>query len=363
MRLTHITLEHFRNYARLDFTLPNEPWVILEGENGQGKTNFLEAVYMLALTKSFRTSDRHVLAQFDESYFRICGEIAEQAAEPTTKTTLELAHIFEPRQHRGLKKNKVLVSGHNFIGQLKVVLFRPEDIEIITGEPSTRRHYLNTILIQTESTYLAALNDYTKTLHQRNALLHAIREHRPHARSVDLEPWDTKLAEAAETIIKLRLTLIDFLQNQLHQHEIQLQNVTLRYEATAAATTATAIHLALESVRTRDIAAGCTTIGPHRDDFIFEATTHRVAETASRGELRGLIIALKRAEIAWIQEKTGEMPIILLDDAFSELDVKARAKLIALLPESAQVIMTTTDSSTMPSRFTKLKVIGGTINP
>lgn len=382
MRLTHITLEHFRNYTRLNFALPSEPWIVLEGENGQGKTNFLEAVYMLALTKSFRTNDRRILVQFDEPYVRICGEITEQAEKNSpAKTTLELAHVCEPRQHRGLKKNKVSVTGHNFIGQLKVVLFRPEDIELITGEPSVRRRYLNNILIQTEPVYLAALHDYTKILHQRNALLHSIREHRPNARSADLEPWDIKLAEAAEIILKRRYALIDFLQNQLHQHEIQLQNITLRYEATAQT-----LYSALESARSRDIAAGCTTIGPHRDDFTFESaaqkpvgqkptpqkitaqSAHRVAETASRGELRGLIIALKRAEIAWIQEKTDETPIILLDDVFSELDANARTKLIALLPESAQVIMTTTDSAILPndkttqSRIAKLKIREGTIH-
>lgn len=334
MKLSHLHLEHFRNYTRLDFEFPDEPIVVLSGENAQGKTSFLEALYMLALTKSFRMNDRDFLRQFDEDYYRIQ---VKGSTEDEGKFSLELCETYEPKVQRVLKKNGVKTSAPKFIGHLKVVLFRPEDLQMLTGEPALRRKYLNNILIQTMPGYLKQLQLYQKILTQRNALLLQVKLKSAPVYALDL--WDEQLVEAGIALLSSRLEVIEYLQSQL---QVPFH---VEYVSTAGTDFATA----LQQARSRDTRSGHTSVGPHRDDVKLKIRNQPVELTASRGELRSALMALKQAEISWIMKKTGDTPIILLDDVFSELDTTRKNDIFDILPDQGQIIMTVAEGNPLPS--------------
>ncbi|MFA7277361.1 MAG: DNA replication and repair protein RecF [Candidatus Gracilibacteria bacterium] len=376
MKLSSLHLEHFRNYERLDFVFPDEPILVLNGDNAQGKTNFLEALYLMALTKSFRMSDRDFLRQFEKDYYRIH---LKGTASDEENLSLELCEITEPAHQRVLKKNGVKISAPKFIGNVKVVLFRPEDLQMLTGEPALRRRYLNNILIQTVPGYIKALQLYQKLLTQRNALLLQVKLGASPAYALDL--WDEQLAEAGAALLTSRLELVEFLQKQLREggsaYEVDYEssvfpnsifcpgrdlasNLTPFPEDFSQKSLYDLLLSNLNQSRPRDTRSGHTSVGPHRDDLkvriINQATKtlQPVELTASRGELRSALMALKQAEIAWIHQKTGETPLILLDDIFSELDSGRKNDLFDLIPEAknTQVIITIPEGNPLPSILT-----------
>lgn len=382
MKLSSLHLEHFRNYERLDFVFPDEPILVLNGDNAQGKTNFLEALYLMALTKSFRMSDRDFLRQFEKDYYRIH---LKGTASDEEDISLEICEITEPAHQRVLKKNGVKISAPKFIGNVKVVLFRPEDLQMLTGEPALRRRYLNNILIQTVPGYVKALQLYQKLLTQRNALLLQVKLGASPAYALDL--WDEQLAEAGSALLTSRLELVEFLQKQLREggsvYEISYHGLIDSkgrsfFNADSSPGRNSASNLtpftkdsyqkflydsllsSLNQSRPRDTRSGFTSVGPHRDDLKVQITNRAtktlqpVGLTASRGELRSALMALKQAEIAWIHQKTGEMPLILLDDIFSELDSGRKNDLFDLIPEAknTQVIITIPEGNPLPSILT-----------
>lgn len=360
MKLSHLHLEHFRNYTQLDFEFPEERIIVLSGNNAQGKTSFLEAIYLLALTKSFRASDRDFLKQFEKDYYRIQ---AEGFTSDNDKIKLELCEVHEPstassmsRVQRVLKKNSVKTSAPKFIGHLKVVLFRPEDLYMLTGEPSLRRKYLNTILIQTVPGYMKQLQIYQKILSQRNALLLQVKLGSSPVYALDL--WDEQLAEAGAALVGSRQAYVKFVQDQLQKSDAPYE---IEYQSAASFSVALvdALASALTQARARDTRSGHTSVGPHRDDLKLKilnqhgadesSAAHPLELTASRGELRSALMALKQAEIAWIQHKTGDTPIILLDDIFSELDTTRKNDIFDILPQDAQIVMTIAEGNPLPT--------------
>ncbi len=391
MKLSHLHLEHFRNYTKLDFAFPDEPIVVLSGENAQGKTSFLEALYLLAITKSFRTGDHEFLKQFDKDYFRI----EAKGMGDDEPLHLEMCEIHTPHQ-RVLKKNGTKISAPKFLGHLKVVLFRPEDLLILTGEPALRRKYLNTILIQTVPGYMKQLQTYQKLLTQRNALLLQIKLGSAQVSSLDI--WDPPLAEAGSALMTSRMELVDFLRNQLcgqagaERYEVDywsflnsgigstkskgsdrkyvndsqlrcpqgtslpqgklLLELLTRPQGTSLLTRARAQEIFLQALiaaRPRDTRSTHTSVGPHRDDLKLKIRGYPLELTASRGELRSALMSLKQAEIAWFSHKTGTHPIILLDDIFSELDSQRKNDIFDLLPPKTQIIMTVADGNPLPT--------------
>lgn len=412
MKLSTLHLEHFRNYTRLDFDFPADPIVVLSGENAQGKTSFLEAIYLLALTKSFRTGDHEFLKQFEKDYFRI-------EAKTGDSIHLEMCEIHSPHHQRVLKKNGTKISTPKFLGHIKAVLFRPEDLHILTGEPALRRKYLNTMLIQTVPGYIKQLQTYQKLLTQRNALLLQIKLGTTKASSLDI--WDPPLAEAGAALTTSRLELVEFLQNQLCEqtggvlHTVEYSSPIgkidkinekdsglwtsrseklnskygnddqLRARAQQLSTDendtterdfqsfpkSAEITQSLLQARPHDIRSTHTSVGPHRDDLKLKIRGKSL-ETASRGELRSALMALKQAEIAWFIHKTGSNPIILLDDVFSELDTERKNSIfepmIDHLAATTQIIMTVADGNPLPtspklrSALTVRKVHAGQIS-
>lgn len=343
MKLRKLQLENFRNYNRYEFEFPEDKNItILVGPNGKGKTNFLEAVYVLSLGKSFRTILQDDLIEWEFDYMR-CKCETEVDGE---KINLEVFYSNYPRKQKGFKKNGVSMRNSEYIGNLITVLFHPEDLNMLYLSPSYRRRYLNILLSQADKKYLEALSKYKKTLKQRNALLHAIREARFTNQPMgnlekDLDAWDTELMEFGSTIIKKRVEFTQFLNKNIEKIyqsisdgkekvEIKYKTMTGEYEAE------------LIIRRDRDIREAKTTLGPHRDDLKFFIDDKEILSSASRGEFRTLLLAIKLVEINFIKEKTGRNPILLLDDVFSELDRKRGEHLLNSIKD-CQTIITTTD--------------------
>ncbi|MFH1533662.1 MAG: DNA replication/repair protein RecF [Nitrospirota bacterium] len=343
MKLRKLQLENFRNYNRYEYEFPEDKNItILVGPNGKGKTNFLEAIYVLSLGKSFRTILQDDLIEWEFDYMRCKCETEIDGEE----TSLEVFYSNYPRKQKGFKKNDVSMRNSEYIGNLITVLFHPEDLNMLYLSPSYRRRYLNILLSQVDKKYLEALTKYKKTLKQRNALLHAIREAKFTNKPMenlekDLDAWDTELMEFGSIIIKKRKEFTQFLNKKLEKiyqsisggkEKVEIQYSTIKGEYEAELTIR----------RDRDIREAKTTLGPHRDDLKFFIDGKEILSSASRGEFRTLLLAIKLAEIQYIKEKTGRNPILLLDDVFSELDRKRGEHLLKSIKD-CQTIITTTD--------------------
>lgn len=346
MKLRKLQIENFRNYGQYSHEFdPDKNLTILVGPNGIGKTNFLEAIYVLSLGRSFRSLHRDDLIEWEKDYSR-CSATVESANDDTT---LEVFCSCRPTQIRNFKKNGVNLKNSEYLGNLLTVLFHPEDLNMLYLSPSLRRKYLDIILCQTDRKYLNALTQYRHVLKQRNALLHEIRKAQFDGGNTerlkkDLDAWDTEIVEFGSYVVGARLVLVEFLSSRLTDI---YRSISGRNEKIAIAYLSRATKNYAENLldrRQRDIIQAETGIGPHRDDLSFEIDGKEISTSASRGEFRTLLLAIKLAEIRYIEEKTGEKPVLLLDDVFSELDHKRQRHLLKSIRD-CQTIITTTDTT------------------
>jgi DNA replication and repair protein RecF len=342
MKLQKLQLENFRSYTKYEHTF-NHDTTILVGENGLGKTNFLEAIYLLSLGRSFRTSTPEDLINWGQPHLRCLAEVEVD----DDKLELQVFYSKTPKR-KNFKINDVNKRNSDYIGNFLTVLFHPEDLNMLYLNPSYRRQYLNILLSQTDRAYLLALSSYKKVMKQRNALLHKIRDQKFTGADItnllhDLDTWDAQLIQFGTDIIQKRQALIHFLTDRLPKLYQAIsgrnENVHLEYQAKKLD------DLALR--RDREIMQAQTTLGPHRDDLTFFIANHEISASASRGEFRTLLLAIKLAEIAYIQEKTGENPVLLLDDVFSELDPSRQKHLLEAI-KTCQTIITTTSDHEFP---------------
>ncbi len=333
--IKRLSLTNFRSYANTSFDFGPLVTVVV-GPNATGKTNLLEAVFVLATTRSFRAKDPELI-NHQADFYRIVaatpnGEIAlgYQNSDTTTKKA----------QHDGA--NQTLMQ---HLGHLRTVLFEPNDLQLISGAPDRRRRYLDFILTQTQPNYLKTLHQYRRVLQQRNRLLSDW-----HGNDGELFAWNLKLTELATDIDTARRTLVEHLNQRIPTLYAEIAGkpaqLELIYLGSADAINYSDTFLArLESNLSRDIGAGFTTIGPHRDDLEIRFKQASTTAVASRGEMRTVVLALKFAELEYIHKHSGISPILLLDDVFSELDGRRREYLINRL-DSHQAIITTTDADT-----------------
>ena len=334
--LTSLSLEHFRNHKNFDLAL--EKTTVFVGKNGIGKTNVLEAVALLAFGRSFREDDKRNLIAFDSNYCRVkTGE-------------LEVYIEKEPRLKMLAKNKGVGRRLVDFIGLLPAVVFSPETVDIIIGAPRDRRRFLDILISQTDREYYKALSNYTKTRRQRNRLLQRIQE--GEAGESELDFWDRELSEHAKIINQKRGELLVYLSDHLSDlyKEIsgkQEKNLEIIYHQKSGDDLAQK----LADNRVREIAIGSTIYGPHRDDLEFRLAHKNMANFASRGELRSAILALKIAELRYLEDiikksKVSDAiidsPILLLDDIFSEFD-EDRRKHLSKLISKYQTLTTTTE--------------------
>ncbi|MCO6450083.1 MAG: DNA replication/repair protein RecF [Caldilineales bacterium] len=370
MHLQRLSLTNYRNYARLELNLP--PGLsIVQGENAQGKSNLLEAITVLATSRSPRSgSDTELvnwLAQESDLPF------ARLSAELKKGERLERVDItLLPAKGNGGFRKQVRINGAprralDLVGLMPVVLFRPEDVDLVSGSPSVRRRYLDIALCQMDPPYCRALNEYNKTVEQRNALLRNLQN--GGNAGEQLRFWDDKLAETGSLIIAQRYRLIKDLDAEASLRHLDLsggyERLKLRYEPSfdpaqpgrnsggvtranrdesfaVAAVRATFLAYLLAN-RRRDLAAGMTLSGPHRDDLGFYLGEHNLRSFGSRGQQRTAALASKMAEVVVMTATAGVAPLLLLDDVMSELDAKRRAMLQDALTTAPQAIVTTTD--------------------
>ncbi len=368
MRLTHLSLHNFRNYVRLDLDLPDGVTVLL-GDNAQGKTNLLEAIYYLATTRSPHAgADRELvnwLAAEEEPlpYARLVGRVARDTSDLTIEITLTQQPNNGNRYRKQIRLNGVPRRAMDLLGQLNVVLFLPEDIALVSGPPSLRRRYLDAMLCQIDPPYCRALSRYNQIVTQRNALLRDLRE-----RGGDpsqLAFWDERLVEHGTYLVTRRreaLVTLDELARVVHDELTDgVERLRLDYlpsveiqgqEGTSAV--GTAFQAQLRTLRQREIAAGMTLLGPHRDEVRFSINDADAGVYGSRGQQRTVALALKLAEVDMMRRETAHDPVLLLDDVLSELDTHRRRFLVHWLASSGgpqQAIVTTTDLHTLPEMF------------
>lgn len=354
--LKSLELENFRNYRRLRLEFEQETGLTyLIGDNGQGKTNVLEAIYMLALAKSFRVSDEENLIKWGEDFGRVRGGFAEAEGEPIGPSSMEIFLGLPPQPRRVFKINDVKSSATNFIGRVKAVFFHPEDLNMLYLGPDLRRRYLDILILQKSRPYFMAIRKFKRVKEQRNALLNAVREGQAGER--DLEIWDEQLIREGTLIWQERAKAIAFIDQHLAEKysEIAQKKVQLRVRyknslgldfapLTMTSNLAEVYAEEMRKARVRDVASGHTQIGPHRDDLEFLLEGRPIVEHASRGEYRTILLALKMIEMDFFSEDGGR-PILLLDDVFSELDHERQKFLLEKVSAFQTFITTTKDSA------------------
>ncbi len=345
MILEELTLQHFRSYSKKVFHF--SPGVtLISGINTAGKTNILEAIYMLATGKSFRADlDRDVI-RWGEELSRVTTVSDDMRLE--MMVTRGIVNT-KPAPLKKYLVNKIPRRMIDFVGNLRAVLFWPDHLKLVTDSPSMRRRYLDSVLIQVDREYRRNLASYERGVRQRNKVLAAIWEGR--AKSNQLLFWNQLIIEAGNYLTDMRKTYIEFVNNTTLP--------TCRYQIIYDKSIISQPRL--DQYAAEEIASKTTLVGPHRDDFQVEklqgAEFRDVSKFGSRGEQRLAILWLKLAEVAFIQEKTGERPLLLLDDIFSELDEEHR-KLVMEVVKQQQTVLTSAeeDVASMVGEFKNLNV-------
>ena len=357
MYLTHLSLQNFRNFAELELDF-GKGVTVLFGGNAAGKTNLLEAVYMLATAKSLRAgSERELISWASEEqdeipYARVRGVVQREAGPVQLEVVVQLARTPTDDglqlQKRG-RVNGVPKRASDLVGQANAVLFAPQDIELVHGPPSIRRRYLNIMLSQADNSLLRELQRFNRVLAHRNSLLKAIRERR--SSTQELPFWDSELIDSGATITGQRtvaMASLRALARDIHgeltgsEEELDIEySPSVRAEGEGDLKAAFAV--ALDAAREKEMLQGMSLIGPHRDDFTFSANGRDMAVYASRGQQRTAALALKLAEARFLGERAGDPPLLLLDDVFSELDGRRRSYLLAWIASWEQALLTTAE--------------------
>ena len=342
MIIKYLRLADFRNYQRREFEFSPEISLIT-GPNAAGKTNILEAIYLLATGDSWRTEAAKDMVRFGTEAAHIIGNIDDNGGGVGLHLTLTGGTVNGKRSVAALYKvDEVSRRRADFVGRLKAVLFEPESLEIVIGDPSFRRRFLDEALSQTDREYARSLQSYAKALRIRNKLLDAIRD--GHAKEETLEFWERTLVKHGSLIQDRRQQFIEWLNSQ-RSSLYSLQRLDLYYESNVISQDR------LDHYRDREILAGHTFVGPQRDDLqiVAKAEGQRPKDEGkplsifgSRGEQRMAVLQLKLLEAKWIETQTGETPVLLLDDIFSELDSE-HEKMVGELVAGRQTIMTATE--------------------
>lgn len=400
MYLKHLSLTHFRSFSRLDLDFPREIFLLV-GDNAQGKTSLLEAIYFLSTFTSFHASAERQLLSFSApengvAVGRIVGEFQRQDGAHR----IEVRLIREPNGGNGSLRfrKEVLLDGvkrklSEVIGVFNAVIFLPQMARIIEEGPSERRRYLDMLISQVSPRYVAHLNDYAQTLTQRNALLKQLAERG--GDTGQLAVWDGMLARHGALIMLERIRAIQEVETEAkrahfdltHGQEVLRLDYQPAYEplsvpegqmalpvsspadrsAISAEELETGILEALKKRQREEIARGVTTIGPHRDELRFLSNQVDLGDYGSRGQGRTALLALKLAEVAWLHQRTGEWPVLLLDEIMSELDTKRRTDLLGALSACDQAFLTSTDLAMFEQDFVHNHpvwiVSGGVISP
>ena len=335
MFIKNIVLSNFRNYDNQEINL-NKNINIIYGNNAQGKTNIIESVFLCAYGKSFRAKKDSELIKFDKDICKVEVSYSKVDREGTIKAEINDKKTFFAN---GVKQNKI----SDIIGKINVVIFTPDDIEIIKDGPQKRRRFLDMMISSLRPNYLHLLNSYNKILDQRNNYLRQIKLENKNPAMLDI--WDEQLSEYSFKIYEYRKYFIEKISNSIEDiHSLITKSgkeeIKIKYISNSKNKEAFLENL--KKSRAVDIKRGFTATGVHRDDFMIYINSKPVSIFGSQGQQRTAILTLKLCELKIVKEEIGDTPILLLDDYMSELDEKRRTSFLENI-KGNQVIITCTD--------------------
>jgi len=388
MYLTRLSLTNFRAFTRLDMEVPRRT-LLLVGDNAQGKTSILEAVYYLATFTSFHAqSDRQLINFLAGREALAVGRLVAEFQRGEARHQLEVRLIQEMNGAGSRFRKEILLDGvkrtpNEATGAFEAVIFLPQMTRIVEGSPEERRRYLNLALAQVVPGYAQALSEYTRALEQRNALLKQLNERGGDADQ--LLYWDAILADRGAELVFHRIAAIQELERLSARIHARLTNnlevLQLVYqpaydplpqpEGQFALPLVTPMNRSgftreqirrgfmerLTALRQDEIARGMTTIGPHRDEVRFLSNHIDLGIYGSRGQVRTALLSLKLAEAQWMRERSGHWPVMLLDEILAELDDHRRVDLLEYLGECEQTLLTTTDLKLFSEDFLRKSVL------
>lgn len=343
MILKKLQLKHFRNYADLSIDF-NKKINIFVGNNAQGKTNILESIYVLAIARSHRTTDDSILIQKEAKFTKIKGVIRKK--NDSIDKNLEI--LLNSRGKKVSINQKPIRKISDYISYFTVVAFHPDNLDIIKGSPGERRKFLNIEIGQMHNHYLALLSDYHLVLKNRNEYLKRITIE--HYDEKYLEIITEQLVDIAIKIYKYRTDFFDQINKKIDEVNEKIKGpikLKLKYITSLPICEEPELKKNLinkyKSLLSREIFMAQTMMGPHRDDFVFLSEEKDIRNFGSQGQQRISVLCLKLAETELLKEITGEYPVLLLDDIFSELDNCKKHNIIKYLSKKMQIIITTTD--------------------
>jgi DNA replication and repair protein RecF len=385
MHIDHLSLTNFRNYARLELSLPQRNPIVLHGANAQGKTSLLEAIYFLATLKSpYTTTDRQLIHwRAEDEPLQFARLAADIYSKGNTYSRVEITLLVDRtndgngRLRKVIKLNGVEKRVMDIVGLLNVVLFLPQDLTLVEGSPSDRRRFMDNTLGQVDKAYYQAVDQYEKILPQRNALLRRIADRS--ADPAELAFWDEKLVQWGSIIIAGRQRFLRELElsAQRAHHDLTGRRETLKlsYQPSFVPTVegngqlsfdtlgldlhrdlepdqvAPQFAARLKAEQRASIQRGATLSGPHRDELRLLVNDRDLGLYGSRGQARTAVMALKLAELDWMRDRIGEWPILLLDEVVAELDAERRAFLLNRIDGSTQTLATTTELEIFTESF------------
>lgn len=345
MHMQQLKLKNYRNYEELDISFDDKVNVII-GENAQGKTNLMEAIYVLAFTKSHRTPREKELIRWEEEYAKIEGVITKRKRSLPLEVTLTA-------KGKKAKLNRIEQKRlSDYIGALNIVMFAPEDLSLVKGSPQIRRRFIDMELGQIQPRYIYHLGQYQKTLKQRNHFLKQMQQRKMNDQTM-LHVLTDQLIEHAAFLLERRFQFLELLRlwagpihydisRNLEQLEIQYLASIEVSESANREKIAIACQNKFREVEEKEIERGTTLIGPHRDDLVFYVNKKNVQTYGSQGQQRTAALSVKLAEIELIHQEAGEYPVLLLDDVLSELDDSRQSHLLYAIQGKVQTFVTTT---------------------
>ena len=366
MRLSRLRLSNFRNLAEVDLEVPAGVSVYF-GRNAQGKTALVEAVYLLAIARSFRAENERELVNFDAAgeggQALVDGVVEDDGAgsgdNAPSRQRVIVGYRALPsdagsgpgyRIHKEIRVDRMRRTATSLVGLVHAVLFSVQDIGLVQGPPSARRRFLDILISQADPPYLQTLQRYQRVLQQRNRLLRLRREGR--AAPDELEFWDGELVKEGSWLTWRRHEVMNILTPSCIRHHQDLggeaEMLELRYRPSVALADSAegmveSYQEALRTVQARERATAATAAGPHRDDFDIIGNGVDMRAFASRGQARSLALALRLAEAETLSAVRGRRPLLLLDDALSEMDAARRRRVLEKAADYPQVMITTTD--------------------
>jgi len=338
MLIKDLSLRNFRNYK--ECTISFDPFMnIFIGKNAQGKTNILEAIYLLSLSKSFKTHILEEMIYFDEEFSKLSTHIQ------TNRKDILLEIIISKLGKKAMINSNEIAKSSDYVGYLNVVLFVPEDLLLVKGSPKIRRKFIDIEISKVSPIYLFNLNKYKKLLKERNQYLKIL--HDAHKKEDDyLEVLSEQLAKLQVDLIKRRIEFIDLLnditQKMYSYISLNKEELTLQYKSMYKNYNYEDILKKYKDNYQRDIHYSKTMDGIHKDDIEIFLNKQEANIYASQGQQRSIVLAIKIALLELIKKEIGEYPILLLDDVLSELDDIRKSKLLNLIQDKVQTFVTTT---------------------